>query len=88
MQERERDLLRAALLSGEPAATAFVSWQKEADLDHLPFAEHSMLPMFYHNLAELGVDHPWMGRRKGVYRRTWYANQLALRTLATVQETF
>lgn len=77
-------LLRAALLSGTEARDAFQSWQSVIDLDNLPPGQSTLSPLLYRNLQSLNIDHPWLPRLKGLYRRSWYANQLALRTLDAV----
>ncbi len=69
-------LLRAALLQGQPATTAWEQWQAEIDLDRLDLGSSRLLPLLYRNLHDHGVEHPWMNRFKGTYRRTWYENQL------------
>jgi len=71
-------LLRAAFLKGRDAREAFQTWQSATDLNRLPPDQYALLPMLYHNLAQMGIDHPWLGRLKGIYRKTWYANQMML----------
>jgi hypothetical protein len=66
-------LLRSALLNGKEALDAWQRWKLMVDIDQL---DHRLLPKLYHNLkAELPSD-PLMSRLKGVYRQTWYKNQL------------
>lgn len=77
------NLLRAALLPPSPeAATAFHAWQSTVDLDNLPSTHYVILPLLARNLERMEIDHPWLPKLKGIYRRAWYANQLALRPLA------
>lgn len=80
------NLLRAALLDGDAGAMVFQAWQTAAELDDLPAHLHALLPLLCRNLEALGVDHPWLPRLKGYYRRTWYANQVVLRALAEVMD--
>jgi hypothetical protein len=77
-------LLQAALLHDGDARRAWAQWSGSIDLDHLPAGQYLLLPLLYRNLEYLGVEHPWLSRLKGVYRRCWYANHLALRRLADV----
>ena len=72
----EQDIvLRAAILNGEPALAAFHEWLGLIDLDQdFDPATFRLLPLLYGNLRKLGVEHPIMGRLKGVYRLTWYKN--------------
>lgn len=81
-------LLHAVLTRGDAAVASFQSWQKGADLENLSAQEYNLLPLLYHNLEPLGVDHPWMGRLQGIQRRTWYANQVALRTVEKITHDF
>jgi Uncharacterised nucleotidyltransferase len=80
----EERLLKAALLSGPQALMAWTEWIAEADIDHLEPASFRLLPLLYHNLKALGVEHPLMGRFKGIYRREWYLNQLLFNEAAQV----
>jgi Uncharacterised nucleotidyltransferase len=88
--ERQELLLRAALLDGERAITAWRSLRPELDLDEPEFAEQRLLPLVYRQLDRNGIDDPDLPRLRGIYRRTWYVNQLLLdrtkRALEAVQE--
>lgn len=84
----QRYLLQAALLPGDDALVAFDIWQKMADLDNLGPGEYDLLPLLSLNLARLDVVHPWLGRIDGVYRRTWYANQLLMAVLVETWSAF
>jgi hypothetical protein len=68
-------VLRAALLDGDAAVSAFRQWVAGIDLaaDFDP-ATFSLLPLLYENLRRLGIRHPLMGRLKGAYRLAWYRN--------------
>ena len=74
-------LLQAALLKGQAVLTAWEQWQSLVDIDILDGDSCVLLPQLYQNLLAHGVEHPYMGRLKGIYRRTWYANQLKLKQL-------
>jgi hypothetical protein len=76
-------LLRAALLSGETALQAWEQWQAQVDFDRLEPRAVRLLPLLYGNLHAHGIAHAWLGRCKGIYRRTWYTNQLLVPHLAT-----
>ena len=75
-------LLRAALMPGETAERAWVRW-REATGDQFDLGSLRLLPLVYRNLAAHGSDDPWMGRLKGIYRRTWFLNQALLDRTAT-----
>lgn len=68
-------LLRAALLEGEPAERAWVEWRGRHEDEQFDPASFRLLPLVYRNLSALGSDDPWMGRLKGLYRRSWFLNQ-------------
>ncbi len=77
-------LLKAALHDHPNALKSFDAWQRNVNIDDLPPSQFELLPLLYRNLAQQGIEqHPWLPRLKGIYRRTWYANQLTLRTLSS-----
>ena len=69
-------LLRAALLNGEPAYNAWAEWKTRADLNNLDAGSHRLLPLLYKNLTEQKIEDDLTDRLKGIYRKTWYKNQL------------
>lgn len=80
-------LLQTVLLPPPSCVQAFHRWQQENDLDELAAGDYQLLPLVYRKLAECGVEHPWMSRLRGIYRRTWYANQISLETLRQVTQS-
>lgn len=74
-------LLHAALDDGPGAMTAWESWRSSADVERLDLGSHRLLPLLYRNLSALGVEDSLMARIKGVYRRSWYENQLLFNKL-------
>jgi Uncharacterised nucleotidyltransferase len=78
----ERLLLRAALLD----AGGLDAWQayltRHGGIDHLGGDGLALLPMVFANLGRLDPDAPEMGRLRGIYRRTWYANHMLLHAAA------
>lgn len=79
---QEEQLLRAALLQGQGALTAWQRWQAAADYVHVDQATFCLLPLLYWNLQQQGVDDPWLAICKGIYRQTWYKNQQACQQFA------
>lgn len=77
-------LLRAALLDGAAAREAWEKWKSAVDIEDLDPGSTQLLPLLYRNLKRMGVSHPQMERFKGVYRVTWYKNQMLFRDGATV----
>jgi hypothetical protein len=76
--------LRVAVAGDHFDAAAFEHWQASVDLDHLPPGHYALLPLIYSSLERHAIDHPWRPRLQGIYRKMWYANQLALRTVSEV----
>jgi hypothetical protein len=83
--EQQEQLLRAALLSGPESLQAWESWRNGVDdVMTLDAGSVRMLPLLYRNLKAQGVDHPWMGRFRGTYRKAWYQNRVLLHHAAEV----
>jgi len=76
-------LLRAAVLDHPQAVGSLQQWLQLVDIEteHLDPISYRLLPLVYQNLANQPVAHPLMSRLKGVYRRSWLENQLALQRL-------
>lgn len=81
-------LLKAALLYGKDAKEAWEKWKDVTDIDRLDPGSYRMLPLLYNNLRAEGVKHPWMAKFKGVYRRSWYENQLLFHHMAELISSF
>ena len=85
----EQDLvLRAALLDGDAAVSAFREWVGRIDLDgDFDLATFRLLPLLYDNLRRLGIKHPLLGRLKGAYRLVWYKNHKLFDDMRPVMAT-
>jgi Uncharacterised nucleotidyltransferase len=81
-------LLRAALLKGQASIEAWERWKSSTDVEHLDVGSHRLLPHLYRNLQDQGVKDPLMATFKGVYRRTWYDNQLLFHQVSTLLLAF
>lgn len=88
LEPQQELLLRAALLKGEGAVESCRQWKSSVNVERLDPASHRILPLLYRNLLTHGVSDPSMGIYKGVYRQTWYKNQLLFHTLASVLRSF
>ena len=78
-------LLRACLFEAEAGLQAWRQWQAQVDFEGpMDGGSYRLLPLLYGNLRRLGVNEPVMGRLKGIYRRTWYKNQMLFHTAADV----
>ncbi len=83
----QRLLLIAALEEDEVARTAWHRWRARVDLAAIDAASFRLLPLLYRNLARLGVEDAILPRLRGVYRHSWYQNQLLLHRLEDVLKT-
>jgi hypothetical protein len=76
--DRQKLLLRAALLEGKSGAAAWRELRPGFRLDDLDTPSTALLPLLRRQLEHRGIDDPLLPRLRGVYRRTWYVNQLRL----------
>jgi hypothetical protein len=74
LSEEEILLLRAALLEGDAALSAFAEWRKRIDWMSIGPDATKLLPLLHQNLTRLGVTDPLMARLHGVRRYTWVGN--------------
>lgn len=77
-------LLRACLLRGQPAIDAWEHWRRNTVFDDLDWHSQRLVPLLYRNLADQGVRDPALNSYKGIYRRTWYLNQLNRRPVTAL----
>lgn len=80
--------IRAALADGERAIAAWKEWLDTNDLDRLSFGSFRLLPLIYSKLAAAHYDGPEMSKLRGVYRQSWYRNQLLLHTVEAILMEF
>jgi len=71
-------LLRAALLEGDAACDAFARWRRTVAFDDVDGNAFRILPLLYRNLVAARCNDSLMGRLKGIWRRTWFQNQLRI----------
>jgi Uncharacterised nucleotidyltransferase len=72
-QER---ILQTIFLPPERAEAAWNEVRPRLDLGVMEDGSYFLMPLLYRRLTELGVDDVDLPRLKGIYRRTWYRNQL------------
>lgn len=77
-------LVRAAVLADEAALAAWDRWAAAADPERMRHGETRLLAGCFRRLEALGAEGPMIAVARGIYRRTWYANQLAVRRIAAV----
>ncbi|MEO1004796.1 MAG: nucleotidyltransferase family protein [Cyanobacteria bacterium J06638_38] len=88
LSREQKLLLQAAALQGQPGISAWEQWQKLVDLENLDSASNALLCQLYRNLTVNQVQHQYLTRLKGIYKRNWYGNQLKLQKLQTVLIAF
>ena len=81
-------LLRAALLTGEPAIQAWERWISQVDINDLDQGSLRLAPLLGRNLSRMKVEHPQMNKLKGTHRHCWFSNQTLFFEMAGVVRTF
>jgi hypothetical protein len=78
-------LLRACLAPDPDVAyESFKVWRNDASIDSVDQDAYLLLPLLWRRMEALRIDDPVRATAKGLYRRTWYANQLALGDLSAL----
>lgn len=86
---REQELLlRAALLQGKEATDAWDAWKATVNIAQIDQGSYRLLPILYKNLRDHGIEDPWADILKGVYRSTWYKNQILFRHMVHLLQSF
>ena len=81
-------LLRAALLSREPALESWNEWKRSVNIDVIDYGSHRIVPLLYRNLQRHGVKDPLMERLKGVYRYYLYKNEILMHRVGALLAAF
>lgn len=82
-------LLQAALFARPGALAAWEEWKANTDFDgYLDKGSFRLLPLLYKNLRRHGADDSFMHKLKGIYRLTWYENQLKFHDVREVLHIF
>jgi Uncharacterised nucleotidyltransferase len=84
----QRLLLVAALGEGAPAIAAWEQWSHLVPLNDVDPASQRLIPLLARNLRRAGIDHPDLGRMRGIHRYWWSRNQILLRKLPAVLDMF
>ena len=84
--ERQALLVRAAVLSGAASAAAWEEWCEDASQQEIQDGEVRLLAAAYKSLEARGAEGPMVEVARGIYRRTWYVNQLAVARNALIVE--
>jgi hypothetical protein len=80
----QRVLLQAAILEKQSALEAWQQWRNRVDIEKLDSGSHHLLSLLYPNLIRHGIEDSHLSRLKVVYRRTWYANQLLVKSFGSI----
>ncbi len=86
--EAETHLLRAALLSGNPALASYAIWRDKLDFDALTLGSQRVLALLHKNLRALNIDVPLMGRLRGIARYAWFSNRNLIFAVTPLLEAF
>ncbi len=78
------DLLTAATREDAPAVKAASRWLNAVDFENLGPEQYPLLPLAARTLAQAAPGDSRIPRIQGIHRRTWYANQLAVRAAQQV----
>lgn len=81
-------LLKAVLLPGQEAIKAWEEWLQIVNIDTVEAGTQRMFPLLYAKLKEYNIDHPLMNRFKGIYRHTWYKNQMTFHHIIPLLKGF
>lgn len=54
----------------------------------LTLGSYRLLPLLFHNLHTQGIEDPFLKRFKGVYRNTWYKNQILFHAVTPLLNCF
>lgn len=84
----EELLLKASLGETAECKLHFERWTAMVNLDTLNVESQRLLPLLYQNLRRFQIEHPAMGRMKGVYRYCSAKNQLLLSELKKIVVLF
>lgn len=81
-------LLKAVFASQEEMPLAWEKWYSNVDIDELDGQSYHLLSPLYYQLSQYQLKTEEDKRLKGIYRRHWYSNQIYLKGLNQILETF
>ena len=81
-----RPLLHAAVSPAARALPAWREWNRRIDLasERIDVGSYRLLPKVYRNLRSHLAGDPLLARLEGLYKRSWYTNQLAFEACASI----
>ncbi|HSR18731.1 MAG TPA: hypothetical protein VLM39_11630, partial [Ignavibacteriaceae bacterium] len=72
-------LLKASLFEGDKFIYAWEKWKSCVNFEQIDPGSYRLLPLLYQNLVKHEIKDPLTERLKGIYRRTWFENQILTR---------
>lgn len=81
-------LIRAALMQGDPAQKAWREWRTCGDIENLERGTYYFMPLLYRNLCNLNLNDAEIPIIKGIYKKTWYKNQIVLNRFVELAGSF
>lgn len=80
----QEHLLKSALLKGDQALHHWNKWKKSVNLDLIERSSHRLLSIVYSNIKDIAAGDPLMERLKGIYKKTWFKNQILFHQLESI----
>ncbi len=77
-------LLKACLEEGFFFLESWNKWKDCINIDTIDSQSYFLLPLLYHNLLAHKIDDNSIYQLKGIYRRSWFYNQLILEQLREI----
>jgi len=81
-------LLRACLMNGGDAISAFGEWKSSVDTERVDPGSYRLFPLLYRNLESAGVDDPLLNIFRWVYDKTLDNNRTLFKNLAPFLRKF
>ncbi|MCC7271083.1 MAG: nucleotidyltransferase family protein [Alphaproteobacteria bacterium] len=82
----QEELLRILYSPDEIAAPLFERWQARVDMTDLDDGCYRLYPYLYRRIRGFAPDHPFLGRLKGLFRRSLYRNNMLFQWAREVLE--
>jgi len=84
---RQLLILRVITADDAAAADAWKQLRSRLELERLELGSFELMPLMYRRLEEIAPDDPVLAKLAGIYRKTWYTNQIELKGVASALAT-
>ncbi len=74
----DENLIIRAAIDPDSSIRSWEAWLASNDLDEIPTSSFDLLPLVYRNLRSRDYRSRDLPKLRGVYRQTWYRNQLLI----------